>query len=198
MFSGIIRALEKPGKVLKTPKSMMFTFPVPKGWNIHEGDSISVDGICSTVTVIQNRTFSVFYMQETLLKTSLSKLSTSHPFNLEQSLTLHEFIGGHLVSGHVDTTAQVASIKTEGDSKVLTFSLPKQYIRYLIYKGSVAVNGVSLTIVSVTSSKFVVSLIPYTLSHTNLGLLKVKDTVNIEVDMLAKYLEKLLPQKDAV
>ena len=130
-------------------------------------------------------------MPETLDKSTFGSLDKNHVFNLERSLTLNTLIGGHLVQGHVDTTARVSSIKNEVESKVLKFEIDKKITKYMVYKGSITVNGVSLTIVSVDSSHFTVSLIPYTLSHTNLSSLKVGDSVNIEVDMMAKYVEKL-------
>ena len=131
-------------------------------------------------------------MPETLDKTSLGQLDKNHTFNLERCLSLNDLISGHLVYGHVDTTAKVTKITKVEDSVVMSFALSPKFIKYLVYKGSVAVNGVSLTIVDATDDSFTVSLIPHTLTHTNLGELSVGDSVNIEVDMLAKHLEKLL------
>ncbi|MDO8461112.1 MAG: riboflavin synthase [bacterium] len=192
MFSGIVKGLEKPTSLSKNKNGMRVTLPVPKGWKLLIGESVSVDGICSTIERVEKNTFSVYYMPETLRKTMLSALSNTHEFNLERSLTLNSLIGGHLVSGHIDTTSKIISIVKDGDSKTLTFLLNSRFTKYIIYKGSIAVNGVSLTIVSVNKNSFTVSLIPYTLSHTNLGSLKVGNTVNIELDLIAKYLEKLL------
>ena len=191
MFSGIIKDIAIASKIEKGTDSLRVTIPVPKKWKIAEGESINIDGICSTVEKITKKSFSVFYMAETLRQTNLSGLSSSHVFNLERSLTLQSLIGGHLVSGHIDTTASLISIKPEGDAKVLEFKIGSKFTKYIIYKGSICINGVSLTIVSVTKDLFTVSLIPYTLSHTNLGDLKKGDTVNIELDLIAKYLEKL-------
>jgi len=168
------------------------TLPIPGGWKLQMGESVNIDGICSTVKYLDKDNFSVYYMPATLKVTTLADISDTHQFNLERSLTLNSLVGGHLVSGHVDCVGEVVNLKNEGDSKVLTITLPKEFSKYLIYKGSVAVNGVSLTVVSVEKDNFVVSLIPYTLSHTNLGSLKAQDKVNIEVDTLAKYLEKLI------
>lgn len=191
MFSGIITATAIATKIEKGKNSLRVSLPVPKKWKLQEGESINIDGICSTVEKIKGEIFSVFYMAETLRKTSLSSLGPNHIFNLERSLTLQSLIGGHLVSGHVDTTASLSSIKSEGEAKVLVFKLPPKFTKYIIYKGSICVNGVSLTVVHVNKNSFTVSLIPYTLSHTNLGELKLKDTVNVELDLIAKYLEKL-------
>lgn len=192
MFSGIIKNVARAADIQNGKKSMEVLFPVPKGWNIEEGESINIDGICSTVAKITKGKFQVFYMPETLNKTSLSQLKEDHVFNLERCLSMNELISGHLVYGHIDTTAKVSNIKTDNESVVLTFALSPEFTKYIVYKGSVAVNGVSLTIVSVDENSFSVSLIPYTLSHTNLGELKKGSVVNIEVDMLAKHIEKLL------
>jgi riboflavin synthase len=191
MFSGIIKDIAIASKIEKGTDFLRVTIPVPKKWKIAEGESINIDGVCSTVEKIQRGTFSVFYMAETLRKTNFSNTTLSHKFNLERSLTLQSLIGGHLVSGHVDTTANLSSIKKEGDARVLEFKIAPKFTKYIIYKGSICINGVSLTVVSVFKNSFTVSLIPYTLSHTNLGDLKKGDVVNIEVDLIAKYLEKL-------
>lgn len=191
MFCGIIKKLEKPLRIQKEALSMRITFKIPSGWVIEKGESISFDGACLTVESITPKEFSVFLMEETLKKTMFSYLSNNHRFNLEKPLTLNDLIGGHLVLGHVDTIGKVIDVKNNGQAKILTIKIPKKFAKYVIYKGSIAVNGVSLTIVSVLGGNFRVSLIPYTLKHTNLGELKINDKVNIEVDMIAKYLEKL-------
>ncbi len=157
-----------------------------------EGDSVNVDGVCSTINHLGDSSFSVYYMPETLSKTTMGNLNTDHLFNLEHSLSLKSLIGGHLVSGHIDTIATLLSIKPEQESKVLTFKTLPEFTKYIIYKGSIAINGVSLTIVTVNKESFSVSLIPYTLEHTNLGTLNIGDKVNIEVDLMAKYLEKFI------
>jgi riboflavin synthase len=191
MFTGIIKEILKPVKFVRNSDSVLVTFKIPEGWNLEEGESINIDGVCSTVTEI-GETFTVFYMAETLAKTTLNSLDKTHQFNLERSLTLESLVGGHLVAGHIDTTAEVKSVETEGESEILTFNLDKEFIKYLIYKGSVAINGVSLTVTTVNDESFSVSLIPHTLQKTNLNDLKVGESVNIEVDLIAKYIEKLV------
>lgn len=195
MFSGIVEGLENAVKIKKNDQSMEVTLPVPKNWSIKTGDSVSIDGICSTVKEAKDKTFSVYYMPETIRKTNLSKVSETHQFNLERSLRLNSFLGGHLVSGHIDATAKVLKITTEQDALIVIFTIDSSCARYIIYKGSIAVNGVSLTIVDVDKDSFMVSLIPYTQTHTNLGFLKVGDVVNIEVDLIAKYVEKMLSNR---
>lgn len=191
MFSGIIRAKVGANKIEKTGNSMRFEFTAPKGFGVNLGDSVSVDGICSTVEKKAGNKFSFYYMPETLSKTTLAQIANSHEFNLERCLTLQSLIGGHLVSGHIDTVAKLKSIATDDDAKLMEFVIEPKFTKYIIYKGSIAVNGVSLTVVSANKNSFRVSLIPYTLTHTNLGLLKIGDKVNIELDLIAKYLEKL-------
>ncbi len=199
MFSGIVAGLEKAKKIRKEnglpagrQRNMVVELPIPKGWKLKIGDSINIDGICSTVQGLAKASFNVFYMRETLSKTTLGNLDKDHLFNLEKSLTLNDVLGGHMVSGHVDTRAQVINIKDEGDTKTIKFRIDNRFTKYIIYKGSIAVNGVSLTIVEVEKDFFSVSLIPYTLKHTNLSKLKVSDKVNIEVDLMAKYIAKLI------
>lgn len=170
---------------------MRLFLSTPKDWDITIGESINIDGVCSTVEKVGKLEFSVYYMPETLRRTILSEITPKHLFNLEKCLTLQTLIGGHLVTGHIDTTAQVLQITNEQDARIIQFGLNPEFTKYIIYKGSIAVNGVSLTIVAVDKNSFTVSLIPYTLEHTNLGTLNTGNTVNIEVDMIAKYLEKL-------
>jgi riboflavin synthase len=192
MFSGIITATQKAETISKTQNGLEATLPIPDGWKLGMGESINIDGVCSTVKSLDSKQFGVYWMAETLSKTNLGSVSPDHTFNLERCITLQDLISGHLVYGHVDCTATVQSVISDGESKTILFSLPTEFTKYIIYKGSIAVNGVSLTVVSVDQSSFSVSLIPHTLSHTNLGDLQKGDTVNIEVDMMAKYLEKLM------
>lgn len=191
MFSGIVEFKQKAKKFTKTKDGLRLSFPIPHGWDLEIGESINIDGVCTTVEKINDKDFTVFYMPETLSKTSLKSLGENHEFNFEKCLTLNSLIGGHLVTGHVDTTVKVLQIIEESESKVITFKLNEKFAKYIIYKGSICINGVSLTIVNADNKSFTVSLIPHTLKITNLGTLKKGDIVNIEVDMLAKYLEKL-------
>jgi riboflavin synthase len=192
MFSGIITAKEKASRVQHRDNSVEIALPIPRDWKIHLGDSIALDGVCCTVQDLSEKEMSFFLMHETLNKTTFKHFSEDHEINLEQPLTLNALIGGHLVSGHVDTTATVQKIEQDGESKILTFKIDSQWTKYIIYKGSITVNGVSLTIVEVDEESFTVSLIPYTLEHTNLGVVQTNDRVNVELDLLAKYLEKLV------
>jgi riboflavin synthase len=192
MFSGIIKTTAKAQSTQKEDGGLRFVFPIPSDWKLSEGESINIDGICSTAEKVEKDKFQVYFMPETLKVTSLSTLKKDHVFNLELCLTLNDLIGGHLVYGHVDCRGKVSRITDDKDGVTLEITIPASFTRYIVYKGSVAVNGVSLTVVSVSNNSFCVSLIPYTLSNTNLSQLETGDLVNIEVDMLAKHIEKLL------
>lgn len=192
MFSGIIQKTAKAKNIQRQGKNLWLQISVPSGFTAEEGESISVDGICSTVEQKKGNCLSFYYMPETLHRTTITKTTDSHVFNLERSLTLQSLIGGHLVSGHIDTTAVLESISTQGKSKLMKFNINRKFTKYIIYKGSIALNGVSLTVVSAIKDYFTVSIIPYTQKHTNLGQLKIGDPVNIELDLIAKYLEKLI------
>lgn len=192
MFNGIITSTQKPISVKRHRESIRLTVPIPQSWKLRVGDSVAIDGICFTVEKIDTTSFLVYAMAETLRRTTLKDLPDDHIFNLEQPLKLADFIGGHVVSGHVDTVATVKSTLNVEESRDVAFTIDKDFTKYLVDKGSVAVNGVSLTVTAVTDATFSVSLIPYTLSHTNLGSLKAGDKVNVELDMIAKQLEKLI------
>lgn len=191
MFSGIVEGLVKSKKIERVPGGMRLTLRNPRGRRLKRGESIAVDGACFTIEEAANETFSVFAMPETIKRTMLTRLTQDHFFNLERPLRLNSLVGGHLVNGHIDTTANVTAVRDEDASKLLAFRIPDKFARYIVEKGSIAVNGVSLTIAAVTRGTFTVSLIPYTLSHTNLGLLRIGDVVNIELDLIGKYVEKL-------
>jgi riboflavin synthase len=156
------------------------------------GDSISVNGCCLTITTYDARTWTADVMQETLDKTSLYGVRPGDRVNLERAVTADKRLGGHIVQGHVDGVATLVRRTPAERSDELEFSLPADLARYVVEKGSIAVDGVSLTVADVTDDTFVVALIPTTLSHTTLGVRKPGDTVNIEVDLIAKYVEKLV------
>jgi len=157
-----------------------------------EGESIAVNGVCLTAYNISGRRFSADVSPETLSRTRLGGLSSGDPVNMERALRLSDRLGGHLVSGHVDCVAVVSSRKPLGDYTIFTFSLPKEHSRYIVEKGSIAVDGISLTVNSCSTGQFSVSIIPHTVKMTTLGSLKVGQSVNIEVDIIGKYVERLL------
>lgn len=192
MFSGIVETTSPITSVSTARGQRTFSIRKPRGWKLSEGESVSVEGVCSTVQKTTNNHFQVTYMPETLRKTTLGTLQPKNEVNLERSLTLSSLIGGHLMQGHVDTTAKIRSIADEGEAKIYTFEVPAEFSRYIAPKGSIAISGVSLTVVNPRRNTFQVSLLAYTLKHTTLGRKRKGQRVNIEVDMLAKYIERLL------
>jgi len=161
------------------------------------GDSIAVNGVCLTVVDCDAHSFSADVMQETLDRSSLGAATTGVNVNLERAARLDSRIGGHLVQGHVDGTGSVLAIEPSDHWTVMRFSLPQEIARYVVEKGSITVDGVSLTVVEAQRDWFSVSLIPTTLQVTTLGDRKVGDRVNLEVDAIAKYVERLLEWRDA-
>lgn len=160
-----------------------------------EGESIAVNGVCLTARNIDRRKFLVDVSPETLSRTGLGKLQEGNLVNLERALRMSDRLGGHLVSGHVDAQGSVEQRSAAGDFTLFTFSLPRALVKYVIEKGSIAINGVSLTVNSCEGERFSVSIIPHTLAVTTLGELKPGDKVNIEVDIIGKYVEKMLMDK---
>jgi len=160
------------------------------------GDSIAVNGVCLTVVDCDGNSFSADVMQETLDRSSLGAATAGAHVNLERAARLDSRIGGHLVQGHVDGTGSVLAIEPSDHWTVMRFSLPQEIARYVVEKGSITVDGVSLTVVDAERDWFSVSLIPTTLQMTTLGDRKVGDRVNLEVDAIAKYVERLLEWRD--
>ena len=192
MFSGIIKTVGTIKSVTEKNggREYCIAYNLKRKWKI--GESVMIGGICSTIIKKTEPTITVFYMPETLQKTTAITWSKGARVNIEPSLKMGDDISGHIVSGHVDTKAKVRNIEKQGKTKRITFSLSKEYARYIVSKGSIAVDGVSLTVVDAKKDSFSVALIPYTLAHTTLGVLKEGDAVNIEVDMMAKYIEKFV------
>ena len=161
--------------------------PLPRGWKVSLGQSVMIDGICTTVVARAKGFFEVELMPETLAKTTAGTFARDTLVNLERSLTLSAALDGHIVLGHVDATARLLKRKDAGGSRTLTFALPAALAKFVAPIGSIAVNGVSLTVARVSKTSFEVALIPFTLAHTNLGSLKEGDEVNLEADVLARY-----------
>ena len=155
--------------------------------NISIGDSIACDGICLTVIKVLKNSFIVQASLETRSITNLSYWKERYKVNLERALKVGDLLNGHFVQGHVDCCTKVLTIEESGDSKVIQFELPQKIKKYVVYKGSIALNGVSLTVNAVSKEGFFVNIIPYTWHHTNLSSLQVGSLVNVEVDLLARY-----------
>jgi len=189
VFSGIIEEKGKVASAVVSGKIKLTSKTVLEGTRI--GDSIGVNGVCLTVTSLDSESFTAGVMQETLKRTNLGALYSGDSVNLERALEYGGRIGGHLVQGHIDDVAKIVDIRRETEAVVMTFEAPAVIICYIVDKGFVAVDGISLTVSSVTGNRFSVSLVATTIENTRLGDLKNGDTVNIEVDITAKYIEKL-------
>jgi riboflavin synthase len=158
------------------------------------GDSVAIDGVCLTVVAVGGDRFAFQAVPETLSRTALATLESGSRVNVEPSLRAGEPLGGHYVQGHVDGVAPVRSVEPEGEGRRIWFNAAPGLLRYIVEKGSVAVQGTSLTVAGLDEAGFAVALIPHTLEATTLGDLEPEDRANIEVDLLAKYVEKLLPR----
>ncbi|MBI4298398.1 MAG: riboflavin synthase [Chloroflexi bacterium] len=189
MFSGIV---EEMGRVTGKESSSLIIEAQKSLEGTGVGDSVAVNGVCLTVTSIKGGAFSVDITPETMKRTNLGSLKERDKVNLERSLTMGKVIGGHLVQGHIGGTGTVIAVTPEGNSLIVRFQAPEQVMRYVVEKGFIAVDGASLTIVSCDSSSFAVSLIPFTRDRTVLGSRKPGDLVNLEVDIIAKYVERLV------
>ena len=189
MFTGIV---EEVGIVAKISDNAMTVRASKVLEDVKLGDSIAVNGACLTAVNFTKSEFSVDLSPETMRRTSLGQLSEGSPVNLERALLVSDRMGGHIVQGHVDGTGRIMSTKTEGDSIIFRVRVPKRLDRYIVEKGFIAVDGISLTVVKRGASSFTLAVIPYTLKNTNLVSLSVGDRVNLEADILAKYVESLL------
>lgn len=193
MFTGIIEDLGAIQSVKRNAKGAVITIhtslPLAR---IKIGDSIAVSGACLTVTRKGRGALAMDVSAETLRRTILGTLKPGDHVNLERCLTLDKLLGGHLVSGHVDGVGRVVSIESEGDSRLYTFEVGANEARYLIEKGSVAIDGVSLTVFGIRGRRFKVALIPHTLKMTTLGGKRPGAPVNVESDMLVKYVERVV------
>ncbi|MGH9471061.1 MAG: riboflavin synthase [Terriglobia bacterium] len=192
MFSGIVETTTPVVKIESGRGQASVWLATPKGWRLRKGESVCVDGVCSTVQEMNLRAFQVIYMPETLGRSTLGGLAPSARVNLERSLTLGSLVGGHLVQGHVDTAARILKITPQGEARIFEFDLAPRFARYVAGKGSVAVDGISLTVVRARRRSFTVSVLAYTLTSTTLGAKARGGRVNIEFDVIAKYLERLL------
>ncbi len=193
MFSGIIQEKGKFIRKFKGNNKYQLEIKAEKVLdNIKKGDSIAVNGVCLTVVDYGSDYFRADVMPETLKATNLGDLQRDSILNLEQSLKVNDFIGGHFVTGHVDSTAVVKSIKRENNAQIIKMEVNQETEKFIVNKGSVALNGVSLTVMAIKNGILKISLIPESWSETNLSLLSAGDIVNIETDMLGKYVYKML------
>jgi len=196
MFTGIVEEIGTVKEIVRGSKSIRLSISCPRIMDdVKIGDSIAVNGICLTVTDMGGNWFSADVMPETMRKTGLNKLSISGKVNLERALRLSDRLGGHIVTGHIDGTGIVTSRVEEDNALWLTIEAQNNILKYIVMKGSVALDGTSLTVAHVDENCFKVSLIPHTAGVTILGSRKVGDQLNIECDVIGKYVEKLLNGK---
>src|SRR3989344_1387113 len=188
MFTGIINNL---GRVLIKNKNVLI-IKTEKGFlaRLEKGISVAVDGICLTVVAYNKNSFEVDIMPETANKTNIKYLRSEDLVNLELPATTNSFLSGHIVEGHIDGIGRLQNLTKKNNSHILKISLPNFLLKYIVVKGSVAVNGISLTVIEVSKDYFKVGIIPHTWQGTMLHTIRVGDVVNIEVDILAKYIEK--------
>jgi len=192
VFTGLV---EEVGRVSSLEEGEMLRLSISAGRvseGTHGGDSVCVNGACLTVGEVDGRTLTFFAMPETLRRTSLGGLRSGSPVNLERAMAAGSRFGGHIVQGHVDGVGEVIGVRPEGDAEIWEFGAPEAVLRYCVEKGSICVDGISLTIVSVGKYSFAVSILPQTRENTNLGELGPGSRVNLEADVIGKYVERLL------
>ena len=197
MFTGLVEELGKVISISKTPQGANLTISCDKVLqNAAIGDSIATNGVCLTVVKLSSNTFTANIMNESLKVSALKDLKVGNLVNLEKSLTLQSFLGGHLVTGDVDCCGKISSISNDGFAKKYTIEIPLEFMKYIVYKGRITLDGASLTVASLTESSLTVSLIRHTQKSITLGYKRVGDFVNVETDLIGKHLEKLLLTKE--
>ena len=192
MFTGLVADRGAVEAVQATGDGVRLTLSTSLAAELAEGDSIAVNGVCLTATKVQVGCFAADVMHETLERSTLGGATRGEAVNLELALRAADRLGGHIMQGHVDGVGTVTAVRADGFARVVTIAAGPDVLRYVILKGSIAVDGVSLTVARINDESFDVSLIPETIQRTSLGSVQAQDTVNLEVDVLAKYVEKLL------
>jgi len=197
LFTGLVADLGEVVGVDQSQDGVRLRVASELSSELTQGDSIAVNGVCLTATVVDGESFSTDVMNETLKLSSLAEVTAGSQVNLELAMRANDRLGGHMVQGHVDGVGTIAELLQDGFARRLRIETPPELLRYLVYKGSITVDGVSLTVAGLDDRSFTVSLIPETLERTNLGQLDAGATVNLEVDVLAKYVERLIPGRTA-
>jgi riboflavin synthase len=192
MFTGLVAGRGHITAADRSDDGVRLTVATPLAEELALGDSVAVNGVCLTAVLIDGATFAADVMNETLNRSSLGDVAIGHDVNLELPLRASDRLGGHVVQGHVDGLGEVSAVTDDGFARRIRISAPSDVLRYVVEKGSIAVDGVSLTVAGMDSASFTVSLIPETLQRTNLGQAAPGERVNLEVDVLAKYVEKLI------
>ena len=198
MFTGIIEEIGKISNIKRGARSAILSIQASKVLeDAHLGDSIAVNGVCLTVTTLNGDVFTADGMNETLSRSSLGSLRAGSPVNLERAMAAGGRFGGHIVSGHIDGTGRIASVTRDDNAVWFRIMADKKLLRYIVEKGSIAIDGISLTVAKTDSESFSVSIIPHTIGQTILGTRKVGDTVNLENDIIGKYVEKLMQNDES-
>ena len=187
MFTGLVQEMGTVRAIEREPAGARLEVETSLAGELSEGDSIAVNGVCLTAVEVKDGAFRADVMNETLRRSSLGPLEPGQNVNLELPLRPEDRLGGHFVQGHVDAIGRIEEIRAESDFSWLTISFPRHLAPYIIPKGSIAVDGISLTVTRVGADRFDVMIIPFTLAHTNLGRAQVSDPVNLECDMVGKY-----------
>jgi riboflavin synthase len=194
LFTGLIEDLGEVVGVERSGDGVRLRVTSPLAAQLGEGDSIAVNGVCLTATLVDRDGFSADVMNETLKLSSLAEVGVGGRVNLELAMRAGGRLGGHMVQGHVDGVGTVTAVAPDGFSRRVTIAAPPELLRYVVHKGSITVDGASLTVAGLDHESFTVSLIPETLERTNLGRSEPGMKVNLEVDVLAKYIERLMPE----
>ena len=197
MFTGIIEEQGLVSKIIENNTGKQLTISASKVVeDMHDGESICINGVCLTITHFNKKSFQLDLVTETLEKSNLGELLTGEFVNLERAITMNTRLGGHIIQGHIETIGVLVEKKADGDGAILSIGIDPAFMRYCIPKGSIAVDGISLTIASFSENIIKIALIPFTLSATTLGMKDVGDSVNIETDIIGKYIERLMSCED--
>ena len=193
MFTGLVREVGEVVWLRRSDRTVQLLVKGPRtATRVRVGESVAVNGCCLTINAQREGQFMFDLLAESLERTNIGRLKPGSPVNLERALRVDGRLGGHFVQGHVDCTAEVLAVEENGPDLRIDIALPSEFARYVAYKGSIAINGVSLTVAAVKPTDFSVWVIPHTLEHTNLADLDAGDLVNLEFDILAKYVERLV------
>jgi riboflavin synthase len=192
MFTGLVAGLGEVLACERSEKGVRLQITAPQIGDVREGDSVAVNGVCLTATAVTGEQFTADVMNETLQRSSLQDIDAGDEVNLELPLRPADRLGGHIMQGHVDGTGTITALQDDGFARRVQIDASEDVLRYVVEKGSIAVDGVSLTVAAIDDRSFTVSLIPETLQRTNLGKARTGKEVNLEVDVLAKYVEKLV------
>ncbi len=196
MFTGIIEEIGKVNKIVSAVEGRCFQINAKKVLeDLIPDHSISVNGVCLTITKVGKFSFEVTAIEETLSKSTLANTKINQPVNLERAMKASDRLGGHFVQGHVDGIGRILAIRTKGKSQIIEIEIPQDLLNYVVEKGSITVDGVSLTIAAIKGKRIQLSLIPYTLGHTISQFYRVGHSINIEVDLLGKYIERIIKKQ---